>query len=330
MDKRTAKQQVIQAGKELVRTGLIVRTWGNVSCRPDAGSFLITASGRNYKTLTEDEIVEVSLSDLSYRGDIRPSSEYKLHRAVYQRKEGAAFVIHTHQDNASALSAAGLSLIRFDREYEGLGDSVFCAEYGLPGTDRLCENTVKALEQTEGRAVILKNHGALCFGESYEQAFRTARSLEEACGVYLKKMDPRIMDGKKGDIMQKGRRIIWNRSSVLLEFAKEASVMRPYLDDFAQIAGLGLRILPRDQKAAEQAVGRGESVLVKTVGAFCTADTLQDTRALSAIIEKNAMAYFAAKAGGGKPLDEQDCRQMRKNYLEYYSHLAERKLKEKF
>lgn len=325
MDKRTAKQQVIQAGKELVRTGLIARTWGNVSCRLDESSFAITPSGRNYKTLTEDEIVEVCLSDLSYRGTVKPSSEYKIHRAVYQIKKDAVFVIHTHQDNASAASAAGESCISFDRDYEHLGSRVFCAEYGLPGTDRLCENTVKALEQTEGGAVILKNHGALCFGQNYEQAFQAAHSLEQACAAYLEKLDPRIMAGKKGDIMQKGRRIIWDRSSILLEFAKEAPVMRPYLDDFAQIAGLELRVLPRNQKEAEQAVGTGESVLVKSVGAFCTADTLQDTRALSAIMEKNAMAYFAAKAGGGKPLDEQDCRKMRKNYLEYYSGLAERK-----
>ena len=109
----------------------------------------------------------------------------------------------------------------------------------------------------------------------------------------------------------------------MLEFAKEASIMRPYLDDFAQIAGAELRVLPRNQKAAEQAVSQGESVLVKTVGAFCTADTLQDTRALSTIVEKNAMAYFAAKAGNGTPLDEQDCRKMRKNYLEYYSKLSQ-------
>ena len=65
-------------------------------------------------------------------------------------------------------------------------------------------------------------------------------------------------------------------------------------------------------------------MLVKTVGAFCTADTLQDTRALSAIMEKNAMAYFAAKAGGAGPLDKEDCMKMRKQYVEYYSHLAER------
>lgn len=326
MDIREAKHQVIQAGLELTRSGLISRTWGNVSCRVSEERFVITASGRNYKTLTQDEVIPVGISDLSYEGDMKPSSEYKIHRAVYQLKREAGFIIHTHQDNASAASAAGMDCIEFDKEYEGIGSRIFCAKYALSGTDELCSHAAEALKQSRGNAVLLRNHGAVCFGRTYGEAFAAARSLEEACGVYLEKLDPRIISSNKGDIMQKGRRIVWNKTKVLLEFAKKESFMRPYLDDFAQIAGMEIRVLPRDQKAAEEAVGNGESVLVKGVGAFCTADTLQDTRALSTIMEKNAMAYFAAQAGAGKPLDEQDCKVMRKKYLEYYSHLAEGKL----
>lgn len=323
MDMREAKHQVIQAGMELTRSGLISRTWGNVSCRVSEYRFVITASGRNYKTLTPEEVIPVSISDLSYEGNIRPSSEYKIHRAVYRIKKDAAFIIHTHQDNACAASAAGVDCIELDREYEGIGSRIFCGKYALSGTDELCDYTAESLKKCRGNAVLLRNHGALCFGKTYGEAFAAARSLEEACGEYLKKLDPRIISSNKGDIMQKGRRIVWNRTKVLLEFAKEETVMRPYLDDFAQLAGMEIPVLPRDQKAAEEAVGRGESVLVKTVGAFCTAGTLQDTRAMSAIMEKNAMAYFAAKAAAGEPLDEEDCRVMRKKYQEYYSRLAE-------
>lgn len=326
MDMREAKHQVIQAGLELVRSGLISRTWGNVSCRVSENRFVITASGRNYKTLTEEEVIPVRISDLSYEGHIRPSSEYKIHRAVYQLKPEAGFVIHTHQDNACAVSAAGMDCIELEREYEGIGSRIFCGKYGLSGTDELCGYVSEALKQSCGNAVLLRNHGALCFGKTYGEAFAAAHALEGACGAYLNKLDPRIISSNKGDIMQKGRRIIWNRTRVLLELAKEVSVMEPYLDDFAQLAGLSIRVLPRDQKAAEEAVGNGETVLVKGVGAFCTADTLQDTRALSTIMEKNAMAYFAAKTGAGKPLGEQDCRVMRKKYLDYYSHLAEGRL----
>ena len=67
------KQSVIEAGRELCRRGLIARTWGNVSVRTDENHFAITASGREYDSLTENEIVTVNLKDLSYEGDIVPS-----------------------------------------------------------------------------------------------------------------------------------------------------------------------------------------------------------------------------------------------------------------
>ena len=83
MELSNAKEKVIKAGRELSRSGLIARTWGNVSCRTGEDTFVITASGRDYMTLTPREIIEVKLSDLSYEGDIKPSSELKAHREIY-------------------------------------------------------------------------------------------------------------------------------------------------------------------------------------------------------------------------------------------------------
>lgn len=323
MDRKTAKQQVIRAGKELSDSGLIARTWGNVSCRLDESFFAITASGRSYRTLTEEEVVVVNLKDLSYGGPFRPSSEMKIHRAVYELKEDAGFVIHTHQDYASAVSAMGAERIPFDREYPGLGSSVLCAEYALPGTQKLCDHTMKMLRRSSGQALLLKNHGALCWGEDYEAAFGAAYALEEACYEYLKKLEPEIFGSGKGKLRKAGDCVIWNRSPAILAFAGQEKVMRPYLDDFAQIAGLNIKVLPRNQKIAEEAVRRGTSVIVKEIGAFCTADSPDDAEALALIVEKNAMAFFAARACSGKPLRRRDCGKMRRNYVKRYAKLQE-------
>ena len=71
-DIMNAKQLVVDAGKMLVSSGLIARTWGNVSCRISESEFVITPSGRAYETLTPEEIVTVKIDDLSYEGDIKP------------------------------------------------------------------------------------------------------------------------------------------------------------------------------------------------------------------------------------------------------------------
>ena len=56
MDILEAKKIVVEAGKKLVETGLIARTWGNVSCRISDTQFVITPSGRDYISLTPDEL----------------------------------------------------------------------------------------------------------------------------------------------------------------------------------------------------------------------------------------------------------------------------------
>lgn len=180
-----ARETVVLAGKKLVESGLIARTWGNVSCRISDSHFVITPSGRDYLSLTPEEIVEVSISDCSYSGNIKPSSEKGVHTEVYKLHSDVHFVIHTHQDQASVVSALMLDSIRVPKAFPTLCGEVICAAYGLPGTKKLRRNVTEALFRSKGKAVIMKNHGALCFGTDYEEAFQVARELENACERFI-------------------------------------------------------------------------------------------------------------------------------------------------
>lgn len=186
MNIQEAKEAVILAGKRLVESGLIARTWGNVSCRISNSHFVITPSGRDYLSLTTDEIVEVAISDCSYSGDIKPSSEKRIHAELYKLYPEVNFVIHTHQNNASFVSVLDMNSIAVSNKYSFLCKEVICAAYGLPGTKKLCGNVAKALAVSKGKAVILKNHGALCFGTDYEEAFKVAQELEAACEDFIR------------------------------------------------------------------------------------------------------------------------------------------------
>jgi L-fuculose-phosphate aldolase len=180
-----AKETVVIAGRRLVESGLIARTWGNVSCRISDSHFVITPSGRDYLSLAAEEIVEVAISDCSYQGDVKPSSEKGIHAEVYQLHPKVNFVIHTHQEYASSVSVLGLDIVKVSESYPLLHGEVICAAYGLPGTKGLRKGVASALSKAKGNAVIMKNHGALCYGSDEEEAFQTANELEQACRQFI-------------------------------------------------------------------------------------------------------------------------------------------------
>jgi L-fuculose-phosphate aldolase len=182
MDIGRAKNEVLEAGRELVKKGLVARTWGNVSCRIDETRFAITPSGRQYGDLTEDDIVVVEIETLAYEGAVKPSSEKGIHAAAYRLKAETNFVIHTHQTCATVLSVAGHSLITLSpEEREILGGPAPLAGYGLPGTKKLARNVERALKQSGAAAVLMEGHGALLTGGDRAQAFERAVLLEEIC-----------------------------------------------------------------------------------------------------------------------------------------------------
>ncbi len=196
----TAQREVlVRAGKELLSKGLVARTWGNLSIRLDAERFLITPSGRNYETLAPEDLAIVRLEDLSWEGLLKPSSEKELHARVYRNRSDVGAVVHTHQPAASSLSAARKGFtVPAGKRTEGVqdegadkmtaltgfgpGSSVPCVPYALPTTKKLA----KAVEKTIGKkgedikALLLSNHGTVCFGVDIEQALLTAMELENA------------------------------------------------------------------------------------------------------------------------------------------------------
>jgi L-fuculose-phosphate aldolase len=339
MERIEAKKLVVKAGLELVDSGLIARTWGNVSCRVDEETFVITPSGREYQSLTAADIVEVKISDLSWSGEIKPSSEKGIHAAVYQLHPEMNFVIHTHQENASAASAADPDSFTPAPGFPSLGNAVVSAKYALPGTKSLIRNVEAALRISKGCALLLKHHGTLCFGKSYEETFETARQLEAACGVFINEHGGMIHTEKQENRTElpseaeallsawnvsgnKGR-ILINTDPDVVRFAKHGRVLKPLLDDFAQIVGTKVKTVGSDSKEVFRALGHVSAVMVRDLGAVCWGPNESDAEAASMIVRKNCKAYFAAYAfGHPNYIKPWECILMRNVYLKKYSRMT--------
>lgn len=185
MDIQEAKKQVCAAGLQLLREGLVARTWGNVSIKVNDRQMVITPSGRKYDELTPEDMVLVDFYTWKYEGNIKPSSELKLHGEVYKTRTHINSVIHTHQMFASIVAAAQKDVEVLDETHRKiLGAAVIkTAPYALPNTKKITVETAKAIESSN--AALMANHGVVCIGTTLENAFEVARTLEKACEMFI-------------------------------------------------------------------------------------------------------------------------------------------------
>ncbi len=185
MDIQEAKNKVCEAGRQLLKEGLVARTWGNVSIKVSGTQMVITPSGRKYDELTPDEMVLVDIYTLKYEGKLKPSSELKLHCEVYKTRPHINAVIHTHQMYASIVAAAQQDVVVLDEAHQKiLGAKIIkAAPYALPNTKKITVETAKAIETSN--AALMSNHGVVCIGKDLEDTFAVARTLEKACELFI-------------------------------------------------------------------------------------------------------------------------------------------------
>ena len=185
MDKYSKEKKIVcEAGRQLMERGLVEGTWGNCSLRIDDRLMAITPSGRRYEDMTENDIVVMDYHTLDVFGDIKPSSEKKVHAELYKTRKEVNAVIHTHQPHASTVAAARREVPPIlDDQAQILGPGVRCADYALPNTKKIVKTTVKALK---GRyAALMANHGAITLGRTMEEAITAALVLEKACKAFI-------------------------------------------------------------------------------------------------------------------------------------------------
>lgn len=327
MTEDKAREQVIEAGRRLVSSGLIARTWGNVSCRIDSDYFIITPSGRDYLGLRPEDLVKVAIKDGSYHGAIKPSSEKGIHQDLYEQLPEQNFVIHTHQKYASVIGALELDQVELLEAYPHLSNVILCAQYGLPGTKTLRKHVKQAVGYKKGHAVLMKNHGALCYGTELEEAFQTSMELEEACKHWMEHLMERAQNksweqsGKlKEDGKKDGSYTRLLTDPIYQYYGSTKDALLPYLDDFAQIVGTKVANVGNDERMADRALKVANAVFLGSKGVLLRASVKEDLDAIQMILEKNCLAKIAGDIHGQiHPIGWLDRQLMRFVYIKKYS-----------
>lgn len=323
MDERHAKQAVAEAGRELLHSGLVARTWGNVSCRTGESAYVITPSGLGYEAMTAEDVVAYNMLDKSWTGTRKPSSEKGVHTAAYARFPDAGFVIHTHQCYASALGLAGFErLARSAADDAPLG-GVALAKYGLPGTKTLSRHVARAME-SGAHCVLMAHHGALIVGRDKDEAFTRAQRLEELCraacqGFSAEECGDAALLGKLTWLAANAFGHAGYTAAAPVIAASRLGAVPAQLDDMAQMIGARLPLADADETAVLTALKKHNTVLVRGLGAVCRAGTEDDLSALCLLTEKACIAFLHTHACKKRArLSRFDAALMRRIYLTKY------------
>lgn len=176
------RNRIIDCGKDMSRSELVQGSWGNISLRLNPDTMLITPSGMDYFSIRTEDIVRMNIHDLKYGMQRKPSSEYRLHAALYRRYPECNAIIHTHSNGISAFAAAHAGFRISEPPMDQLIGDMHCSEYRTPGTDELCDSIMEAIEGSH--ACIIANHGAIFYGNDLDVTLAIANAVESrACNL---------------------------------------------------------------------------------------------------------------------------------------------------
>ena len=184
------KKKVCQANLDLVRHGLVLFTWGNVSAIDrESGLVVIKPSGVSSDGMKPEDMVVVDLDGKVVEGSLNPSSDTPTHLVLYKEFPNIGSVVHTHSTFATGWAQAGMDIpnigtthsdyfhedipcTRTMRKAEVFGD--YEKETGNVIVERFA-----GLNPDDTPGVLVQNHGPFVWGTDADNAVHNAVVLEE-------------------------------------------------------------------------------------------------------------------------------------------------------
>ena len=186
---KTLREEVLEANLELVRRGLVLYTFGNVSgIDRDEGLVAIKPSGVPYEELTAAHIVVTDLEGAVVETKLRPSSDLATHLELYKHFSNIGGVAHSHSEFATAWAQAGRPIPCFGTTHadyfhgaipvtDCLSSAQIEGDYELETGKGICRAFSK-LDPDAIPAVLVAGHAPFCWGASARAAAHSAVIVE--------------------------------------------------------------------------------------------------------------------------------------------------------
>ena len=188
---RSLREAVLEANLELVRRGLVLYTFGNVSGVDRAeGLVVIKPSGVDYDALRAEDMVVTDLDGKVVEGKLRPSSDLDTHTLLYREFAEVGAVVHTHSEFATSFAQAGMAIPALGTTHADyfhgpvpvtapLSDTAIQGRYvHETGTAIVTKFRAEKIDPMAVPACLVAGHAPFVWGRTPDQAAHNAVVLE--------------------------------------------------------------------------------------------------------------------------------------------------------
>lgn len=184
MNDYIVKEDILEVGRRMYAKGFVASNDGNISVRVAEDEILITCTGVSKGYMSASDILRVNIEGKVLSGDKKPSSEMKMHLAVYRNRPDVFAVCHAHPQKATAFAVARqiCDKIALPEVIFSIGN-VALANYATPTTQEVPDSIEDIIKNAD--AVLLANHGALTVGTDVFDAYYKMETLEHFAGIIL-------------------------------------------------------------------------------------------------------------------------------------------------
>ena len=184
MNEDQLRKDIVEVGRRIWLRGYVASNDGNITARIGQDEFLTTPTGVSKGFMTPEMIVKVNGQGEVISGELKPSSEIKMHLGVYQSRPDVMAIAHAHPPISTAFAVTGQSLSKYvlPEVIIALGQ-VPLTEYGTPSTEEIPQAISEYLADHD--AFLLENHGALTLGTDVYNAYYKMETMEHFATITL-------------------------------------------------------------------------------------------------------------------------------------------------
>lgn len=178
------KSDIIECGRRLYTKGFVAANDGNISVKISEQEIIATPTGCSKGFMRVEDLVTLDRHGNVLSGSTQPSTEIRMHLAIYEERPDIQAVVHAHPVYATGFATANIPLSEcvLAEIITTLG-SVPMAPYATPSTRDLADSVRPIIRHAD--TCLLANHGVVACGRDVFDAYYKLERVEHYAHILL-------------------------------------------------------------------------------------------------------------------------------------------------